>query len=54
VVKDGRVEKRKVEVGFVGLNLAEVKKFLAPGELVIVSDLEQFRDGQHVRTTPAN
>jgi RND family efflux transporter MFP subunit len=54
VVKDGRVEKRKVEVGFVGLNLAEVKKFLAPGELVIVSDLEQFRDGQHVRTTPVN
>ena len=54
VVKDGRVERRKVEVGFVGLNLAEVKKFLAPGELVIVSDLEQFRDGQHVRTTLAN
>ena len=54
VVKDGRVEKRKVEVGFVGLNLAEVKKFLAPGELVIVSDLEQFRDGQHVRTLQAN
>jgi RND family efflux transporter MFP subunit len=53
VVKDGRVEKRKVEVGFVGLNLAEIRKDLEAGEQVIVSDLEQFRDGQRVRTTPA-
>ena len=53
VVKDGRVEKRKVEVGFVGLNLAEIRKNLEAGEQVIVSDLEQFRDGQRVRATPA-
>ncbi len=49
VVKDGRVEKRKVGVGFVGLNKAEVKEFLSAGESVVVSDLEQFRDGQRVR-----
>jgi RND family efflux transporter MFP subunit len=50
VVKDGRVEKRKVKVGFVGLNKAEVKELLSAGETVIVSDLDQFRDGQRVRT----
>ncbi len=48
VVKGGRVEKRPVEIGFQGLNLAEVRKGLAPGELVIVENLERFRDGQRV------
>ncbi len=52
VVKDGRVEKRKVDVGLLGLNKAEVKKFLSAGETVIVSDLEQFRGGQRVRAEP--
>lgn len=51
VVKDGRVEKRNVEVGFVGLNLVEVKEKLAPGEQVIVENLDEFRDGQRVRVT---
>jgi len=51
VVKDGRVERRKVEVGFMGLNIAEVKQNLAPGEQVIVDNLDEFRDGQHVRVT---
>ena len=51
VVKDGRVEKRSVEVGFVGLNLVEVREKLAPGEQVIVENLDEFRDGQRVRTT---
>lgn len=49
VVKNGRVEKRLVEVGFLGLNLAEIRKGLQPGELVIVENLEQFRDGQRVQ-----
>ncbi|MSU24777.1 MAG: efflux RND transporter periplasmic adaptor subunit [Opitutus sp.] len=54
VVKDGRVEKRKVEVGYLGLNFAEVREKLAPGEQVIVEDLEDFRDGQRVRVTVSN
>lgn len=48
VVKNGRVERRQVEVGFVGLNLAEIRKGVSPGEKVIVEDLEQYRDGQRV------
>jgi len=54
VVKDGRVERRKVEVGFMGLNIAEVKQNLAPGEQVIVDNLDEFHDGQHVRVTPVD
>jgi RND family efflux transporter MFP subunit len=50
VVNDGRVELRKVEVGFVSLNIAEVTKGLAPGDLVIVEEVDKFRDGDRVRT----
>ncbi len=53
VVKDGRVEKRKVATGLVALNKAEVKEGLAPGEQVITDNLEDFRDGQHVRVVTA-
>lgn len=53
VVKDGRVERRKVEVGFVGLDIVEIRKGLAPGDQVIVENLEQFRDGQRVSTVEA-
>jgi RND family efflux transporter MFP subunit len=52
VVKDGRVEKRKVTMGFSGLNISEVKTGLEKGEQVIVDDLDQFSDGQRVRATP--
>lgn len=52
VVKDGHVEKRKVTMGFSGLNIAEVKTGLEKGEQVIVDDLDQFSDGQRVRATP--
>ena len=50
VVKDGRVERRTLEVGIVSLNNAQVRKGLAVGELVIVDRLEEFREGQRVRT----
>jgi RND family efflux transporter MFP subunit len=50
VVKDGRVELRKVELGYVSLNIAEVVKGLTAGDLVIVEDLDKFRDGDRVRT----
>jgi RND family efflux transporter MFP subunit len=48
VVKDGRVEKRQIELGFKGLNRAEITKGLAPGELVIVENPDRFRAGQRV------
>lgn len=50
VVKDGRVERRTLELGIVSLNNAQVRKGLAVGELVIVDRLEEFREGQRVRT----
>ncbi len=49
VVQGGRVELRKVEVGFVSLNVAEITAGLAPGDLVIVEELDKFRDGDRVR-----
>ncbi|MGH7946418.1 MAG: efflux RND transporter periplasmic adaptor subunit [Opitutaceae bacterium] len=49
VVKNGMVEKRKVEIGFKALNSVEVRAGLEPGELVIVDDLDQFYPGQRVR-----
>lgn len=50
VVKDGRVERRKLALGIVSLNNAQVRKGLEVGELVIVDRLEDFREGQRVRT----
>jgi RND family efflux transporter MFP subunit len=49
VVKDGVVELRPVTKGFVWLNGAEVTDGLAPGEQVIVEDLDSFRAGDHVK-----
>jgi RND family efflux transporter MFP subunit len=54
VVKNGRVQRRKVEIGFQGLNLSEVRGGLAPGEFVIVENLERFRDGQRVHVARAD
>lgn len=50
VVEDGRVRQREVEVGFVSLTAVEVLKGLKPGDLVIVEDLDLYRDGQRVKT----
>lgn len=49
VVKDGKVELRKIESGFTSLVRVEVLKGLQPGELVIVENIDQYRDGQRVR-----
>ncbi len=49
VVTNGRVQKREVDVGFVALNVTEIRKGVEPGELVVVDTLEAFRDGQSVR-----
>jgi hypothetical protein len=49
VVKDGRVERRTVELGFTWLDGAEVKSGVEEGEQVIVDDLDTFRDREAVR-----
>jgi RND family efflux transporter MFP subunit len=50
VVKDGKVELRKVKTGYEWLRGAEIVSGLEPGEQVIVEDLEGYRNGQSVRT----
>jgi RND family efflux transporter MFP subunit len=49
VVKDGRVQFRTVELGYVSLTAAEVLKGVAPGDEVIVNEVDRFYDGQRVR-----
>lgn len=51
VVADGKVQLRRVEVGYVALNVAEVTKGLAVEDQVIVEELDKFRDGDTVRPT---
>jgi len=53
VVKDGRVEKRTVELGFTALNVVEVTKGVEAGELVIVDAPDEFRAGQRVNAKSA-
>jgi RND family efflux transporter MFP subunit len=48
VVQDGRVQLRKVELGYVSLNKAEVTQGLEAGDQVIVEELDKFRDGDRV------
>ncbi|MFA5058093.1 MAG: efflux RND transporter periplasmic adaptor subunit [Opitutaceae bacterium] len=49
VVDSGRVELRKVEVGYVSLNEVEILSGVKEGEQVIVEQLDRFRPGDHVR-----
>lgn len=48
VVKDGRVQVRTVEVGFVSLNDVEIIRGVDVGDQVVVEDLDRFRDGDRV------
>ena len=50
VVEDGRVKRRKVELGYVSLNIVEVTKGLKAGEVVIVDDIDKYREGDRVNT----
>lgn len=50
VVKDGHIELRHVEKGYMWLTGAEITKGLEAGELVVVEDLDTLRPGQRVRT----
>ncbi len=54
VVKDGRVQKREVEVGFLALNRVEIRKGIEIGEQVIVDRLDEFRDGHRTRVVVEN
>jgi len=49
VVKDGRVERRKVTLGYTNFNSAEVLEGLEAGDQVIVDELDQFHPGDRVR-----
>ena len=51
VVKNGQVQSRKVTIGYVGLNEAEILDGVGEGERVIVEKPTFFRDGDHVRST---
>ena len=48
-VNDGRVELRKVQVGYTSLNSVEVLSGLDEGDLVITERLDTFREGDRVR-----
>lgn len=48
VVQDGRIQRRKVELGYVSLNIVEVTKGLQPGERVVVEDIDKYREGDRV------
>lgn len=54
VVKDGRIELRTVEVGFLSLTAAEILKGVTPGEQVVVEELEKFKNGDRVRAELVN
>ncbi len=49
VVKSGRVEIRQVQVGFLTLTEAEITQGVSEGDVVLTENLEQFRNGDHVR-----
>ncbi len=52
VVSGSKVERRKVTVGYLGVNQAEILEGLQPGEFVIVDNLDLFRPGDRVRVAP--
>jgi RND family efflux transporter MFP subunit len=52
VVVDGKVQMRRVEVGYVALNVAEITKGIEVGDQVIVEELDKFRDGDSVQNVP--
>ncbi len=49
-VNDGRVELRKVQIGYTSLNEVEILSGVKEGEPVIVEQLDRFQPGDHVRT----
>ncbi len=54
VVRDGRIESRRVTVGLLALGQAEIREGLAEGETVVVRAGAFVRDGDRVRAVTAN
>ncbi|MDR1817506.1 MAG: efflux RND transporter periplasmic adaptor subunit [Puniceicoccales bacterium] len=53
VLKNGRLEQRKVGVGIISLSTAQITSGLAEGEQVVCEEVDQQRDGDRVRARPA-
>jgi HlyD family secretion protein len=53
VVKDGRIELRKVKIGVTNARLAEAREGLEPGEIVVTRAAAFLRPGDAVRSLPA-
>ncbi len=51
VADNGRVQVRKVKVGYLSLTTAEILDGLKEGEHVLTENLDLFRDGESVRVT---
>ncbi|MEZ5276202.1 MAG: efflux RND transporter periplasmic adaptor subunit [Opitutaceae bacterium] len=49
VVKDGVIDVRTVEPGFVSLNKVEIRSGLSEGESVVTEDFDRLQDGDRVR-----
>jgi len=49
VVKDGRLERRRVGVGIISTRVAQITEGLAEGELVVSEEVDQQRAGSRVR-----
>ena len=54
VVSDGIIEIRTVESGYESLNEVEIVSGLAVGELVVIEELDLFRDGDRVNPVERN
>jgi RND family efflux transporter MFP subunit len=50
VVKNGKVQARPVQLGYVSLNMVEVLSGIEPGEVIIVEQIDRFHNGMSVRT----
>lgn len=48
-VEEGRAQLRRVEVGIIGDEAAEIRRGLAPGQQVVLFPSDQVRDGARVR-----
>lgn len=53
VVKNGNVEIREVEPGFLSLNKAEIISGISPGEMVVLEGQSQLRNGDSVTAVAA-
>jgi RND family efflux transporter MFP subunit len=50
VANGGQLERRRIEKGYESLNQVEILKGIAVDDLVVVEQLDRFRDGERVRT----